>query len=374
MKNVLCIALVLCSFLVSTTMNAQTAERPWAVGLHVGNSQYSGDYGSSFLDFKPFQGFAGLSVGRHLSDAFDVEIRGQKGRHGHWEDDNITNSFLVDQWHFNAAAHYKFLGTKNFKPYLKAGLGYSSYSAVDGRGADDSDFSVPLGIGFDLGLTDALSLNYQSVYGLNFGDDYDANITEDNNDNFIHHSLGLKLNFGGSSDRDGDGVVDSKDMCPDVPGLKALKGCPDTDGDGVADNEDGCPLVPGTGLNGGCPEIEVIHLDVMREALYGVFFDNAKSTIKPASFDVLDRVVYVMQENEYYNLSIEGHTDSDGEASFNQKLSEDRARAVRNYLTSKGIDRTRLTAKGFGETMPIASNDTEDGQAKNRRVEFKLSY
>ena len=365
---------MLCGFLLSSTMNAQTAAKPWAIGLHVGNSQYSGDYGSSLIDFSPFQGFVGLSVGKHMSNAFDVEIRAQKGRHGHWEADNITNSFLVDQVHFNAALHYKFLGEGNFKPYVKAGLGYSSFSAVDERGADDSDFSVPLGLGFDLGLTEALSFNFQTVYGLNFGDSYDANTTDDSNDNFFHHSIGLKYKLGGSSDRDGDGVPDDKDLCPDVPGVKALKGCPDTDGDGIADNEDGCPLVPGTGLNGGCPEIEVIHLDVMREALYGVFFDNAKSSIKTESYDVLDRVVYVMKENQYYKLSIEGHTDSDGAEDFNLKLSQDRSNAVRSYLINKGIDQNRLTAKGYGETQPIATNNTEEGQAKNRRVEFKLSY
>lgn len=402
MKKILFYILSFLAFNLNTTLlTAQTSERPWTIGLHTGNSQYSGDFGSSLLDFEPFQGFVGLSAGHYLSSAFDIEVRGQKGRHGHWEDDNRTNSFLTDQLHFNAALHYKFLKESNFKPYLKAGLGYSNYSAVDGRGVDDSDFSIPVGIGFDLGLTDALSFNFQTVYGVNFGDDYDGNTIESDNDNFFHHSVGLKLSFSGGPDSDGDGIADSKDACPDIAGLKIFNGCPDTDGDGLADKDDKCPLmagspalmgcpdtdldgipdnedycpdVAGVSANNGCPEISVKDIEVMREALYGIYFDTAKATIKSESNTVLNRVVEVMTQNLYYKLQVDGHTDSAGEAAFNQQLSVDRANSVKRYLVTKGVSANRISTAGYGEAKPVASNDNEEGKALNRRVEFILSY
>ncbi len=353
---------------------AQSVNHPWAIGLHAGNAQYDGDFGNSLFDFDPFQGFLGISVGRYLSPAFDLEFRGQQGRHGHWEDDNITNSFLTDQLHLNLAAHYKFLRGTAVNPYLKGGLGFSNYSAVDGRGSDESNFAIPLGLGIDINLSDRLALNVQTVYGLNFGDEYDANTVEDDNDNFWHHSIGFKYSFGAGADADGDGIADKNDKCPNIPGPKELMGCPDTDMDGIADIDDSCPEIAGSESNNGCPEIATRDIDIMKEALYGVYFDTEKATIKSESYTILNRVVSVMKDNPYYRLSVQGHTDSDGEADFNLQLSKDRAQSVRNYLVSKGINASRINTAGYGETKPVSTNATEEGKALNRRVEFKLSY
>ena len=365
---------IIISMFCFSQIEAQTATKPWAIGLHAGNSQYSGDWGNSLFDFDPFQGFVGLSVSRRLNSAFDLDFRLQKGRHGHWKDDNIQNSFLTDQWNYGLAAHYKFLGDATFKPYLKAGLAYSSYSAVDNRGIDDSNFAIPLGLGFDYAITDALSFNVQTLYGLNFGDKYDNNVLEDGNDNYFHHSIGFKLNFGSAGDRDGDGISDKNDKCPDVAGPKLTMGCPDTDLDGIIDSEDFCPTIMGTSDNNGCPQIEIAHIEVMQEALYGIYFDTEKSTIKSESYPILNKVASIMNNNEYYKLSVDGYTDSDGDAAFNQTLSQQRADAVKSYLISKGISGSRITAKGYGEKNPVATNITKEGKALNRRVEFTLSY
>jgi outer membrane protein OmpA-like peptidoglycan-associated protein len=111
---------------------------------------------------------------------------------------------------------------------------------------------------------------------------------------------------------------------------------------------------------------------VLKDAYSNLTFETGKAIIKPTSFPFLDEIVTVMSDPEatQWKLEINGHTDSVGETAFNQKLSEQRANAVKNYLVSKGMLATRIKAQGFGETKPIANNNTKDGREKNRRVEF----
>ncbi|MDD3686682.1 MAG: OmpA family protein [Bacteroidales bacterium] len=102
----------------------------------------------------------------------------------------------------------------------------------------------------------------------------------------------------------------------------------------------------------------------------GIRFDVGKATIKPESMGPLNEILYVMQKNPEINFSVEGHTDSDGDDATNQKLSEDRAKAVMDKLIEMGIDKSRLTYKGFGESKPMVENTSAEGKAQNRRVEF----
>jgi outer membrane protein OmpA-like peptidoglycan-associated protein len=153
-----------------------------------------------------------------------------------------------------------------------------------------------------------------------------------------------------------------------------MKGCPDSDGDGIADKEDKCPKVAGVASNDGCPEIKEETKKVFEQALKGIQFEPGKDVIKKTSYGILDNVVKIMKENPSYLLEINGHTDSQGDDAKNMTLSQKRAEAVRNYLVSKGIETSRLTPKGYGETVPKATNDTPAGRAENRRVEFKVNF
>lgn len=102
-------------------------------------------------------------------------------------------------------------------------------------------------------------------------------------------------------------------------------------------------------------------------------FELAKATIKAESHDLLNEIVQVIKDNPHIKkIAIEGHASSDGNDDFNMKLSDDRSKAVMKYLVDKGINEKKLTAKGFGETKPIADNETEEGREKNRRVEFNI--
>jgi OmpA-OmpF porin, OOP family len=105
-------------------------------------------------------------------------------------------------------------------------------------------------------------------------------------------------------------------------------------------------------------------------ALYGIHFETGKATILPDSESVLGEVAKMLQQNPDMKVSVEGHTDNVGSATSNQTLSEKRAQAVVAWLTSHGIDPSRLSAKGWGSSKPVEDNTTEDGRAKNRRVEL----
>lgn len=180
--------------------------------------------------------------------------------------------------------------------------------------------------------------------------------------------------FNGCPDTDGDGVADNVDQCPEVAGDKDNAGCPwpDTDGDGVADKDDKCPEVKGTVANNGCPEVTEEAIKKLNDYAKTILFNSGKSSFQKQTFAVLESITGILNEYPHAKFSIEGHTDSDGSDTLNQKLSEERAAAVKNYLIEKGIDASRLESKGFGESKPIDTNKTSKGKANNRRVEVLL--
>ncbi len=176
-------------------------------------------------------------------------------------------------------------------------------------------------------------------------------------------------------DTDGDGVFDYLDKCADTPeGVKVDSlGCPiDTDGDGVPDYLDNCPEEAGVDSNKGCPEINM--KQVFKKALTGIQFETGKSIIKKSSYPILNDIAKIMKNNPSYKLNIVGHTDNVGNPKWNKKLSLSRANSVKNYLKRKGVAASRMETSGLGDTMPIKTNKTAAGRAKNRRVEFEVEY
>jgi OOP family OmpA-OmpF porin len=205
--------------------------------------------------------------------------------------------------------------------------------------------------------------------------DADRDGVTDSDDKCPNTKSGTKVdNTGCPMDNDKDGVLNDDDRCPDVAGPVSLKGCPDTDGDGVADNEDRCPKVKGNIDNKGCPEIA--REDVKRITIIGskIFFENNSDKLKVASLNQLDELAKILNKYEAVNLTIEGHTDSNGSDELNLNLSQKRTESVKEYLIGKGISASRLTGVGIGEAKPVATNKTSLGRAKNRRVELKTTY
>lgn len=221
-------------------------------------------------------------------------------------------------------------------------------------------------------------------------------------DDACPNEAGLAI-MNGCPDSDGDGIADKDDSCPDVKGSKANKGCPDsdgdgvvdkddkcvsqagpaanagcpwpdTDGDGILDKDDKCPSVAGVASEGGCPKVisnkAKMGIDTFAKA---ILFYTEKATFKPGSTEQLDGMLAIMNKFPLSEFAIRGYTDTTGSISGNLKLSEKRANAVKNYLVKNGIDASRLTAKGFGQSNPIDTNDTRVGRANNRRVEVKVT-
>ncbi|MCA0958760.1 MULTISPECIES: OmpA family protein [Flavobacteriaceae] len=178
----------------------------------------------------------------------------------------------------------------------------------------------------------------------------------------------------GCPDADGDGIADKDDKCPNEAGPAANDGCPwpDTDGDGVLDKDDQCPEIAGTVANNGCPEVTEEVQKQLNDYARTILFDTGKSSIKAESTSVMVDIIQILNEYPNAKFTVEGHTDSVGSEKLNQKLSEERANSVRDFLIDKGIAADRLTAIGYGEAKPIATNNTRAGRAQNRRVEINL--
>ncbi|WP_298237324.1 OmpA family protein [uncultured Algibacter sp.] len=230
--------------------------------------------------------------------------------------------------------------------------------------------------------------------------DSDGDGIEDSKDDCPNEAGAAEFN--GCPDSDGDGVADKDDNCPSVAGLKALAGCPDADGDGVTDADDACvntagpaankgcpwpdgdgdgvldkddkcPDVKGTVANNGCPEVTEAIQNTLNEYAKTILFDSGKSSIKSQSEAVLGDIIKILKEYPTSKFTVEGHTDSVGREDSNQKLSDARANAVKEYLVKGGIDEFRLSSLGYGESKPIDTNKTRAGRANNRRVEINLA-
>ncbi|WP_158974815.1 OmpA family protein [Cellulophaga sp. L1A9] len=229
--------------------------------------------------------------------------------------------------------------------------------------------------------------------------DADGDGIEDSKDACPNEAGSKEMN--GCPDADGDGVADKDDACPNEAGTAALKGCPDADGDGVADKDDECPAeagpasnkgcpfldkdgdgvldkddmcpdVAGTVANKGCPEVTEEVQKQLNDYARTILFDTGKSSIKAESTSVMVDIITILKEYPNAKFTVEGHTDSVGSAKLNQSLSESRALSVKEFLVEKGIEEFRLSAIGYGEEKPIASNSTRAGRTQNRRVEINL--
>lgn len=178
-------------------------------------------------------------------------------------------------------------------------------------------------------------------------------------------------------DNDADGIPDDKDACPNEPedpdGFQDEDGCPDEDNDNdtVNDVDDLCPNTPGqpTGARPGCPDLVVVTAREIR-ITQQIQFDTNKATVKPVSFPILDAVYDVLAANPRITLEVQGHTDNVGAAAHNQKLSQQRADAVKAYLVKRGTPDARLVSKGYGMTQPLVPNNSASNKALNRRVQF----
>jgi outer membrane protein OmpA-like peptidoglycan-associated protein len=366
----------------------------WEIGGFLGTSNYQGDVVKPILfTLKETTGAGGLLLRYHLNE--QMALRGNLlfGKIA-GKDDNFDSrgnrgfSFTSPLTEISLVGEYEIFGIRRLKdgafrkyvsPYFFAGFGVglikpttdfnegvntspaiaSSIAKDKAHGFKKTNLVIPLGVGFKFGLTPHVTLGVEMGLRPAFTDYLDG-ISEaanpEKDDWYVFGGLTLGYRLGKVASM-GDGkTTKSKD----------------SDGDGIDDLVDKCPTSPGNAATNGCPAITVADKETLKMAMANVNFETAKTTLLPVSNATLDQVVKIMQKYPDYSLKINGHTDATGEAGANLSLSQGRAQSCFDYLVSKGISASRLVAKGFGETMPIADNETETGRKQNRRVEFEL--
>ena len=197
-----------------------------------------------------------------------------------------------------------------------------------------------------------------------------------NNEDECPEEEGL-VEFNGCPDTDTDGVADKDDECPNETGAVDNKGCPwaDSDGDGVTDNIDTCPDEAGSIENNGCPELSNEVVQTINELATQINFAAGTDRIQgKAVVESLNEIKTLLDNNPDGNLIIEGHTSSDGQSESNLLLSKMRAAAVKDFLVKLGVNPDRLKTEGYGEERPISDNETLEGRALNRRVQFRTEF
>jgi OmpA-OmpF porin, OOP family len=329
-------------------------------------------------------GFAGGSVrlGRAFTDLWNLELAGSYlALDG---DNNSDPDWKQGALGINAMSVFNRGG--HFQPYLLAGIGANT-ERYDGNQKRENLYG-DLGLGAIVPIFENKGrLRAEVLYRMtdnvreipNTGDTYTAGD--------VILNIGFGIPFGHVAapvaaaavvapvflDGDGDGVEDAKDKCPGTP-----KGAPvdefgcefDSDGDGVVDSQDQCPgTPPGVKVDAlGCPPELVLEK---------VFFKFDSAELTEESKIVLQENIRAGQavkllQNDSVMVEVAGHTDSIGNDAYNMALSERRANTVRDFLIANGVPADRLTARGYGETDPIADNSTDAGRAQNRRVGLRV--
>ena len=225
----------------------------------------------------------------------------------------------------------------------------------DGDGIQDSEDDCP---------------NVAGLAEFNGCPDTDGDGVPDKDDACPNEAGPKELN--GCPDRDGDGVADKDDQCPDVAGPVENNGCPwpDSDGDGVFDKDDQCPNIAGPASNNGCPVVSEEVQKEITDLARAIYFQTGKMTFTDETSIRMEKVSGILNQYKTLHFDVEGHTDSTGSDKINNKLSQQRADAVRQYLVDHGFPADMITAKGYGSAHPIGNNKTSKGRQENRRVEI----
>ncbi len=322
----------------------------------------------------------GLGLGKFINEKWSLDFELDNAN---FDVEGANGS--VEQTGLGLMGRYHFSDGTSLRPFLGMGLGYLDHNGSGAAsGVDSSDLMLNLSAGLRKTVTDRVSFITEVKYRLDT-DDYTG--TSNSYDDFLY-SMGLSFALGEAKsakmsdpivepapqlDSDGDGVSDQTDRCPNTPaGMPVdMYGCHSVDGDddndGVMNSKDKCPNSrPGAVVDADGCEVQVVI------ELQGVNFDLDKATLKPESIAILNAAVKTMGDHGTLIVEVAGHTDSTASEAYNQNLSERRAKVVYNYLVDKGVAADRMTWKGYGELSPIATNDTEEGRAKNRRTELVI--
>jgi OmpA-OmpF porin, OOP family len=299
---------------------------------------------------------AGISLGKNLNDSFIDQIEVAYLRSDNLKYKDLAGSTHVNRLFLNAVKNFPL--NEKLSAYALAGLGYQDVTHEAFEHKDSAVLNYGLGLRYDI-----------PYYGISVKSDVRHLIATQNTSSDVMYTLGLAMPLGKKYSDDIKATVpiinEEKKEIVAAKVEKPLVSPEDDDQDGVINKLDKCPnTTKGVKVNAeGC--VETINLNIN--------FDNNSADIKNTYNDKLVSFAKIMQENKNLTAVIEAHTDSKGSDSYNQTLSNRRAISVVNALKGYNIDSSRLKAVGYGETQPIATNDTEEGKAQNRRVTALLN-
>lgn len=294
---------------------------------------------------------AGISLGKNIDDSFvnQIEVAYLRSDKVNYKDSK--GSTYANRVFLNGVKTFPL--NEKLSAYALAGLGYQDVTHEANKNSDSAILNYGLGLRYDI-----------PYYGVAIKGDVRHLIAIENNQNDFMYTLGLAMPLGKKYNDDIKPIVPivKEEEIQSIPNTveKPIVLPQDDDNDGVINRLDKCPNTSkGIKVNAdGC--VDTINLNIN--------FDNNSTEIKKMYNDKVDSFAKIMQENKSLTAIIEAHTDSKGSDSYNQNLSDRRAISIVNALKKHNIDSTRLKAIGYGETQPIASNDTAEGKAMNRRV------
>ena len=436
---------------VASTVFAQTSNNPWLIGVGAHGVNHmavaNGGVGEKFNHFQRLFNvgdyhitppLSKLTVARHLVGPLVLDWQTSVGNVPNARFNMGKEFMLMTGLGLQLKANALWNEESWFDPYLRVGASYlrHDYSGVifptydaandvmvtyDDKNSSGkaNHFAMPFGLGSNFWITKNFGLGIQGDYvSTPFNDGGNA-------PNFWQASASILFRFG-QRDRDGDGILDKDDLCPDTPGLPEFQGCPDTDGDGIPDNlddcpdvagpvenngcpwpdtdgdgvidkDDNCPDVPGPVENQGCPwpdtdgdgildkddacptipglpeyngcpkPKEVTQVEVEKE-LKAVYFDFDKATIKPESNGALNTAADIIKKDGGRFLLV-GETDKKGSEAYNLNLSQRRAAAVVAALDARGVDPSVLKSIGVGEqNAKVPENASNAEREADRKV------
>lgn len=407
-------ALILIAFLASRPLLALDALSTESLEISPGIGYYLFDSERDFDDSP----YGRIGFGLYLSPAIALELGYSSLQSEHKYIGELDD---IDIQLFHLDAYYYFLSGQRIQPYVSAGI--NSYSQeVRGNDSDETMFDLAGGVkyiltpnwsirsdlrGFfsddDSRIDAAISfaLNYRFGSGITQQFDIDSDGVTDNKDRCLATPTGIKVDdIGCPLDGDKDGVNDHNDNCKNTPeNIKVDRfGCPfDSDGDMTADYLDQCPDTPehlktdttGCPIDGDldgilndkdqCPDTKpgakvdkrgcYLPLAKKVSVRLNIKFDNNSSEAKPEHHKELQQVADFMNNYPQTAVTIEGHSDSTGDAAYNKSISQKRADNIARILVKNfNIEAFRVKSIGYGEEHPIASNNTREGRQKNRRV------
>lgn len=339
MKKIL-FALSLCA---ATALVANEDNYHWQFTPVIGGTSFDSEFALDdelFFGGRIAKNFEEGSFFDHLEFGYD-RVSGAD-----FDDIGVKGDTDIDLYHLSLIKNFDV--TDDFKFYGLVGGGYldARGNGVDADGDPIEDYDsgfAQIGVGAKYYLTDNFSLRAEAKDVIAFEDETTHN---------LFYSLGFGVDFGRRA--------------PEVVPVVAVP-VGDEDGDGVPDNLDRCPGTPaGTVVDeNGCEKVIRLDVNSLKFA-----FDSTK--IKPESKDTVRQISDFVADKPTYAIRLEGHTDSTGDATYNQGLSERRAAAVKEALVELGVDASRITTEGYGETQPVATNSTKEGRAQNRRVDAKF--